>query len=87
MSPTLLKLKRRLDRWELEHLRQHAAELAERLEAAESRTADAEYAADFWHDQAVEVHSAAAEAAGGKPGITIDGRAIIVLAPSVGLHA
>jgi len=32
---TLTSLKRKLARWELEHLRQHAAELAERLEKAE----------------------------------------------------
>jgi hypothetical protein len=32
---TLATLKRKLARWELEHLRRHAADLAERLERAE----------------------------------------------------
>ncbi|MDO9357897.1 MAG: hypothetical protein Q7T70_02750 [Polaromonas sp.] len=39
LTPTLRKLQRRLERWELEHLRQHADELAERLQAAEQRAA------------------------------------------------
>lgn len=88
MTPALLNLKRRLAQWELEHLRQHAAELAERLEAAEERASAAEQACDFWHDQAIDAHNAAAEAAGGMPGITIDGRLVIVPAPTAGgLHA
>jgi hypothetical protein len=93
-TPRLRNLKRRLDRWELEHLREHAAELAERLEAAEQRAAeaerrlnDAEYACDFWHDQAVDAHNAAADAAGGMPGITMDGWLVVVPPPSEGLHA
>lgn len=93
-TPRLRRLKRRLDRWELEHLRQHTAELTERVEAAEQRAAeaerrlnDAEYACDFWHDQTVDAHNAAADAGGGMPGITMDGRLVIVHAASGGLHA
>lgn len=87
-------LQYRLERWELEHLRQHAAELAERLEAAEQRAAeaerrlsDAEYIAEFWHDQAIEMHNVAADAAGGMPGITMDGQLVVVPAVAGGLHA
>lgn len=53
MDRDLQKLKRRLERWELEHLREHAAELAERLEETERRLASAENDADFWREQAL----------------------------------
>lgn len=38
---TLNALRRKLEQWELAHLRQHCTELAERLERAEARAADA----------------------------------------------
>ena len=47
-DPTIAALKRKLARWELEHLRRHAAELAEQLEKAER---DRDYyrdLADMW---------------------------------------
>jgi hypothetical protein len=51
------RIQRKLDRWELEHLREHAAELANRLEEAERQLAqaqqrawDAEGRADMFHD-------------------------------------
>jgi chromosome segregation ATPase len=94
LTPVLRAMKRRLERWELEHLREHSAELAERLEAAEQRVADAErrltdaeYACDFWHDRAVDMHREAAEQSGGTRGITMDGRLVVVPAVSGGLHA
>lgn len=95
LTPTIRAMQRRLERWELVHLREHAAELAERLEAAEKRAAEAEERAraaeascDFWHDQAVDAHYAAAEESGGAPGITMDGTLVIVPSPtSGGLHA
>jgi uncharacterized protein YciW len=88
MTRRLRTLKRRLDRWELEHLRQHAAELADCLEAAEERASAAEQACDFWHAQSVNAHYAAADAAGGMPGITMDGSLVIVPRPAAGgLHA
>ena len=45
---TLRNLRRRLERMELAHLRQHAAELHARLE-------DAEEAADWWHRHAMDL--------------------------------
>ena len=42
---TLAALKRKFARWELEHLRRHAADLAERLERAEQDR-------DYYRDQA-----------------------------------
>lgn len=44
------RIQRRLERWELEHLRQHAAQLAERLEEAERRLSCAEDTAEFWRE-------------------------------------
>jgi hypothetical protein len=51
------RIQRKLDRWELEHLREHAAELANRLEEAERQLAqaqqrawDAEGRADMFHE-------------------------------------
>jgi hypothetical protein len=51
VTPELQRIKRKLDAWELEHLRALAAELAERLEYAEAACARAEEAADFWREQ------------------------------------
>lgn len=49
---TLKNLQRRLERLELEHLRQHALELHERLERAEAEAEACRASADFWHDHA-----------------------------------
>lgn len=94
-TPATARIQHRLEKLELEHLREHAAELAERLEAAEKRAAEAEERArysesicDFWHDQAVDMQRAAAEESGGMPGLTMDGTLVIVPSPaSGGLHA
>lgn len=47
---TLRNLQRRLERMELAHLRQHAAELHARLE-------DAEEQADWWHRHAMDLQA------------------------------
>jgi hypothetical protein len=80
-------LQRRFERWELEHLRVLAADLAARLEETERRLAGAEDRADFWHDQAIEMHNQAADDAGGMPGLTMGGQLVIVPAIEGGLHA
>lgn len=61
----LQALKRKLERMELEHLRQHALELHERLEQAEARAfraeseaADAWESADFWQRDAMNMQEA-----------------------------
>lgn len=58
----LAAIQRRLDKWELTHLRALAADLAERLDRTEHelvmerrRAAAAEDAADMWRDQANEL--------------------------------
>lgn len=94
MTPLLRNLKRRLERWELQHLREHAAELAQRLEAAEQRAADAQYRlslaevlADSWREEALDMQRAAAADGGGKLGITMNGRLVVMPAAAGGLHA
>lgn len=76
MERTLQNLKRKLEAAELEHLRQHAAELHERLEEATERADRAEECADMWwrtfHDFREEVQNEL-DAAGMAVGITKDG--------------
>lgn len=69
---TLNALRRKLEQWELAHLRRHCAELAERLERAETRADDAEYWADYWRENAFQLGSDLMDA-GGQIGITQDG--------------
>jgi len=61
----LTRLQRKLERAELEHLRRHAAELAERLEEAErriqiaeDRAHNAECFGEMWHGLAMELQEA-----------------------------
>lgn len=61
----LARLQRKLERAELEHLRRHTAELAEKLEEAESRieraeirAQNAEDAAFMWRDQVLDMQQA-----------------------------
>ena len=48
-TPRLRALRKRLESAELIHLREHAAELAERVEDLERRLYAAEDQAEFWH--------------------------------------
>lgn len=61
----IVALRRRLEKWELEHLRQLACDLSERLERAEAEAArakdacfNAENVAEFWRENAMELQSA-----------------------------
>lgn len=58
MDKKLRSLQRKLERMELEHLRQHALELQERLEKAESEASLANESADFWQHHAMELQEA-----------------------------
>lgn len=51
----LATMRRRLEKWELQHLRQHALELQERLDRAEEEAARAWESAEFWRDNAMEL--------------------------------
>lgn len=79
-SPATAAIQRRLERWELAHLRSLAAQQAEQIEALERRCAWAEDCAERWRDDALELHSGLSDASGGVPGLTMDGR-LVVAAP------
>lgn len=51
----LQRIQRKLDKWELEHLRAHAAELAQRLEEAEAARDDAQMWAEHWREQVLNI--------------------------------
>lgn len=57
-SPATARIQRRLERWELDHLRALAADLAERVEQLEQSLADAYDSAEFWREShhRLEVH-------------------------------
>lgn len=65
------QLRRRLDRWELPHLRELAARLHAELEEMTARAERAERDADYWHDQAQELIGTLPE--GISIGMTVDG--------------
>lgn len=54
-SISLACIQRKLDRWELNHLRQHAAELADRLEQAEQSLEVERASADAWRENCFEL--------------------------------
>lgn len=68
MDPILKKLRQRLDRWELQHLRDHARQLADRVEELEEQlcdlrgqVADADDRAGFWREALLQVEDQLAE--------------------------
>lgn len=78
------KIRTRLDRWELNHLRSHAAHLAEQLEAATDRANWAEQSLELWRHnfQVLQDEIMAMEfAPGEKPfnlGLMQDGQIVVV---------
>lgn len=72
----IAKIVRRLERLELQHLRRHAADLAERLERAEDEAARASDDASFWHQQCMTV-LAELQDTGTEIGMTKDGAIIV----------
>lgn len=58
---TLQRMRARLNRWELMHLREHAAQLVIKLDDAEQRAHSAEEAANFWRDQVMQMQQDLAE--------------------------
>lgn len=82
-AKTIKALRKRLERWELEHLRQLAASLADRLEAAEQRiealeveAARAWDTAEAWREDAQRLVEEL-EAAGATVGLTQDGALVL----------
>jgi len=60
-TPATLRIQARLERWELDHLRELAAEQAQRIDELQRQLAQAEDAADYWsrahHDLAEHLAS------------------------------
>lgn len=80
LPPELQRLKRTLERWELQHLRNHAAELAAQVEDLQQRLEAAESAADFWWQQAERLRESAA-GDGLQLGLTVDGQVGVLAEP------
>lgn len=79
VTQAITALRKRLARWELEHLRRHCADLAQRLDTAQTRieTLETEVwrawdAADSWRDQTHELVNEL-QHAGRTIGLTQDG--------------
>lgn len=84
VTKAITALRKRLARWELEHLRQHCADLAQRLETAHTRieTLESEVwrawdAADSWRDQTHELVTELHEA-GKTIGLTQGGELVVM---------
>lgn len=78
MDKTLSNLKRRLEKAELDHLREHARDLAERLEMAEERARHAEDMADFYCEQQSNLIRSITEQEDVTVGLQKDGQIVII---------
>lgn len=83
-------MRKRLDRWELDHLRKHAAELADKLELAQERIEGLESevsrawdTAESWRMDAMDLVNDLQEA-GKEVGLTMGG-ALVVMEPDDGI--
>lgn len=74
----LTQIQRKLDTWELEHLRGLAAQQAEQIEDIERRLADAEASLDFWHGHALDLGNTLHESGAGQIGLTPAGEVLIL---------
>jgi len=72
MPHPLAALKRRLEKWELDHLRQLTTELSERLERAEEDALLANEYAESWRDSVFALQETLSDT-GTQLGLTIDG--------------
>lgn len=86
-SAELRAIQRKLDRWELDHLREHAADLARQLDEMRAlaadlqlRADDADTRAELWHSQAMDAFNDA-HACGATIGLSRDG-ALHVIPPT-----
>lgn len=79
-TPATLKIQRRLERWELDHLRRLAAEQAAQIEELQRSLSAAEDAADFWarshHDLAEHLADDTEDAR--TIGLTANGELLVV---------
>lgn len=79
-TPATLSIQRRLERWELQHLRELAAEQAAQIDELQRQLSQAEHAADYWahaHHELAE-HLADGTADARAIGLTTDGNLLVV---------
>lgn len=79
-DPAIKRLRARLNRWELQHLRELAASLYEQLEAALSEASSAGHRAEMWQDAAEQLQSHM-QASGSGPaelGLTMEGDLVLM---------
>lgn len=77
-SPATAAIQRKLERWELDHLRALAAQQAEQIETLERQLAYAEDLAESWRRDALDMQDELASCAGGAPGLTVQGHLCVV---------
>jgi hypothetical protein len=81
LNPAIVSIRRRLERCELDHLREHVAEQAERIEQLERELGWAEDTADMWRHTAEAAQEHLDD--GVRIGITVDGAVGIVVDEAV----
>jgi hypothetical protein len=81
LNPSIVSIRRRLERCELDHLREHAAEQAERIEDLERELRWADQCADMWQRTAEAAQEHLDD--GAHIGITVDGAVGIVVDEAV----
>lgn len=72
-TAALAAIQRKLDKWELNHLREHAKELADRLESAQLDISAMTSSAEHWRDQCFQMIKEL-QADGKTIGLTQDGQ-------------
>lgn len=77
-TPATAAIQRRLERWELDHLRLLARQQAEQIEELERRLSWAEDCAERWRDDALDLQTQLADDTGGAPGLTMSGSLVVV---------
>lgn len=77
LNPSIVRIRRRLERCELDHLREHCAEQAERIEQLERELRWADESADMWQRSAEAMQEHLDDSA--RIGITVDGAVGIVV--------
>jgi Xaa-Pro aminopeptidase len=88
-DPAIKRLRARLNRWELEHLRELAASLHEQLEDALSRAYSAEHCSEMWRDAAEQLQNEMRESGGAHAtlGLTMQGDLVLVSGESQAAEA
>lgn len=82
-EPILKNLKARLERWELQHLRNLSTELAERLERAQDEVRYAWECCEMWQSNAMQLQEDLMEE-GATIGLTKSGQLVVGHPPSAG---